>query len=48
MTAIIKDEKLTRISGSVKPDSRRRIVLPETALTKDDIIYHIYINSYGQ
>jgi hypothetical protein len=48
MTAIIRDEKLIRISGSVKPDSRRRVVLPETALAKEDIIYHIYTNSYGQ
>jgi hypothetical protein len=48
MTTIIKDEKLTRVSGSVKPDSRRRVVLPETTIKSEDIIYHVYINSYGQ
>ena len=48
MTAIIRDEKLARIPGNVKPDSRRRIVLPETALAKEDIVYHVYTNSYGQ
>jgi hypothetical protein len=48
MTTIIRDEKLTRVPGNVKPDSRRRIVLPETTLEDKDIVYHVYINSYGQ
>jgi hypothetical protein len=48
MAAIIRDEKLTRVSGSVKPDSRRRIVLPETTIKNEDIVYHVYTNSYGQ
>jgi hypothetical protein len=48
MTTIIRDEKLTRVSGNVKPDSRRRIVLPETTIKNKDIVYHVYTNSYGQ
>ena len=48
MTTVIRDEKLTRLSGNVKPDSRRRIVLPETTLADKDIVYHVYTNSYGQ
>ncbi len=48
MTTIIRDEKLTRISGNVKPDSRRRVVLPETTLADKDIVYNVYTNSYGQ
>jgi CRISPR/Cas system-associated protein Csm6 len=48
MATIIRDEKLTRVSGNVKPDSRRRVVLPETVLAGKDIVYHVYTNSYGQ
>ncbi len=44
---IIKDADLTRIPGSVKPDSKKRVVLP-SFLVREDIIYHIYSNSAGQ
>jgi len=47
MTTIIKDEKLVRIPGSIKPDSKRRVVLPGF-LVREDIIYHTYSNSAGQ
>jgi len=47
MVTIIKDEKLTRIPGNVRPDAKRRVVLP-MALVREDIIYHIYANSAGQ
>jgi hypothetical protein len=47
MATIIKDKKLRRIPGSVKPDSKRRVVLPGF-LVKEDVIYHIYSNSAGQ
>lgn len=47
MATIIKDEKLTRIPGSVKPDSKKRVVLP-SFLVGEDITYHIYSNSVGQ
>jgi len=47
MTTIIKDEELTRIPGSVKPDSKKRVVLPRF-LVGEDITYHIYSNSVGQ
>ncbi len=47
MATIIKDEELTRIPGNVKPDSKKRIVLP-SFLVREDIIYHIYSNSVGQ
>jgi len=47
MATIIKDEELTRIPGNVKPDSKRRVVLPGF-LVREDIIYHIYSNSVGQ
>ncbi len=45
MVLNIKD--LTRIAGSVKPDTKKRVVLPN-ALVREDMIYHIYYNSVGQ
>jgi hypothetical protein len=47
MEIIIKDEKLTKIADSVKPDAKRRVYLPKVLL-KEGISYHIYANSLGQ
>ncbi len=47
MVTIIRDTNLTRVAGSVKPDTKKRIVLPD-ALVREGIIYHIYYNSIGQ
>jgi len=47
MVTIIRDTNLTRIAGSVKPDNRKRVILPK-ALIKEGITYHIYTNSVGQ
>jgi len=47
MAPIIRDEKLTKISGNVRPDAKRRVVLP-IALVREDISYHIYANKLGQ
>ena len=44
---LIKDTDYTRIAGSVKPDTKKRIVLPNLLVQKD-IIYHIWHNSVGQ
>ncbi len=44
---IIKDTNLTRIPGHVKPDSKKRVILPGF-LVREDITYHIYSNSAGQ
>lgn len=46
MTTINRDD-LTRVPGSVKPDTKRRIVLP-SSLVREDITYHIYHNRVGQ
>jgi hypothetical protein len=43
----IRDTDLTRIPGSVKPDSRKRVVLPK-ALVQEGITYHVYFTSMGQ
>jgi hypothetical protein len=45
MVTMVKD--LTRIPGHVKPDYRKRVVLPRN-LVREDIIYHIYCNKLGQ
>ncbi len=47
MVPIIKDKDLKRVGNSVKPDSKRRIVLPVNPIP-DDITYHVYINTIGQ
>jgi hypothetical protein len=43
----IRDKDLTRVAEGVKPDPRRRVVLPK-ALVGEGITYHIYSNSLGQ
>ena len=47
MGSILKDENLTKIADSVKPDAKRRVYLPGIVL-KEGISYHIYSNSLGQ
>jgi len=47
MATIIKDDDLIRIAESVRPDPKRRVLLPKT-LVKEGITYHIYTNSFGQ
>jgi hypothetical protein len=47
MGTIIKDEQLTKIADSVKPDAKRRIYIPKILL-KEGVTYHIYANSLGQ
>lgn len=44
---ILKDDNVTRIAEGVKPDAKRRVLLP-LVLVKEGITYHIYANSFGQ
>jgi hypothetical protein len=44
---IIKDQELTIVAKSVRPDAKKRVVLPKS-LVKEGIIFHIYSNSAGQ
>ncbi len=44
---IIRDLQITRIGDSVKPDSKKRVVLP-TALVRENVIYHVYHTRSGQ
>ncbi len=45
MVPIIKD--LTMMAGSVKPDTRKRVILP-SALVGEGVVFHIWHNSRGQ
>lgn len=47
MATIIKDEDLTIVAENVKPDAKKRVVLPK-ALVEEGITYHIYTNKFGQ
>jgi hypothetical protein len=46
MVTII-DTKWTGIAKGIKPDTRRRVVLPKSSV-KEDITYHVYVNHSGQ
>jgi hypothetical protein len=47
MVSIIKNTDFTRITKGVKPDAKKRVVLPKE-LVGEDITYHIYSNKLGQ
>jgi CRISPR/Cas system-associated protein Csm6 len=47
MVTIIKNTDFKRVAKGVKPDAKKRVVLPK-ALIGEDITYHIYTNSAGQ
>ncbi len=44
---VINIKDFTRVAGSVKPDAKKRVVLPDD-LVREDIIFHIHRNSIGQ
>lgn len=44
---VIKDNTFEMIGQGVKPDTRRRIVLPN-AVIEEGVTYYIYHNSLGQ
>ncbi len=43
----IKNTDFTGIAKSVKPDTRKRVILPQS-LVREGITFHIYTNSIGQ
>jgi hypothetical protein len=47
VSVIIKKQDFIGISRVIKPDTRRRVVLP-SKLVKEGIVYHMYVNSDGQ
>ncbi len=47
MIPILKDTELTKIADNVKPDAKKRVVLPKS-LVREGITYAVYKNSLGQ
>jgi hypothetical protein len=47
MVIVLRDTELIRVADNVKPDAKKRIVLPK-ALVQKGITYAIYNNSIGQ
>ena len=47
METIIKDTNYIKVAESVKPDTRKRVVLPKS-LVREGITFHIYSNGSGQ
>jgi hypothetical protein len=47
MAEIIKDADFKRVAESVKPDAKKRVVLPRIQVP-EGVTYHIYSNSLGQ
>ncbi len=44
---IIRDTEFQRVAESVKPDAKKRVVLPKLQVL-EGVTYHIYINRIGQ
>ena len=47
MAIAVKIEDFIRISKAVKPDKKKRVILPKE-LVGEDITFHIYRNNLGQ
>ena len=47
MEDIIKNSDFKDYARDVKPDAKKRVVLP-TSLVKENVTYHVYSNSLGQ
>ena len=45
-SAIIKDTQFQKIGDSIKPDRKKRVVLP--GKIREGITYHVYENDLGQ
>ena len=44
---LIKGTRVTMVAEGIKPDSRKRVVLPKI-IVPEGTTYHIYHNSFGQ
>jgi hypothetical protein len=47
MATVIRDGNLEMVAASVKPDAKKRVVLPK-AVVEEGVTYHIYTNKFGQ
>lgn len=46
-TMIIRDTDFEKVAESVRPDAKKRVVLPRSQV-RDGVTYHVYTNSLGQ
>ena len=46
-TELIRGSEFQRVAESVKPDAKKRVVLPKLQVL-EGVTYHIYSNSIGQ
>jgi hypothetical protein len=44
---IIRNNDFEKVADSVKPDAKKRLVLPKSQV-RDGVTYHIYVNDLGQ
>jgi len=44
---IIRNTDFEKVADSVKPDAKKRVVLPRSQV-RDGVTYHIYVNDLGQ
>ncbi len=44
---ILKDSNMKKIPGNIKPDAKRRVVLP-ASLVPEDVVFQVYSNKAGQ
>jgi len=47
MTMVIKNTDFKKVADSVKPDAKKRVLLPKVQM-REGIRYHVYTNSTGQ
>ena len=47
MAMIIRNSDFEKVADSVKPDAKKRVVLPRSQV-REGITYHVYVNDLGQ
>ncbi len=47
MGTVVKDRDWKIVNDAMKPDAKRRVVLPSTVVGKG-VMFHVYCNSKGQ
>lgn len=47
MTTILRDDEFEKIADAVKPDIKKRVVLPKSVIA-EGVSYRVFVNSHGQ
>ena len=48
MVPVIKDRDFSEIAKSIRPDPKKRVVLPKILAMDEDVTYRVYVNRSGQ